>query len=42
MGKERIFLQEVASAKKFLLEIDDRLLFEKSKGDANIPLYLLR
>jgi hypothetical protein len=40
MGKERIFLQEVASAKKFLLEIDDRLLFEKSKGDANIPLYL--
>ena len=38
--KDRIFLQEKASARKFLLEIDDRLLFEKSKGDPNIPIYL--
>lgn len=37
---KRVFLQEKASAKSFLLEVDDKLLFEKAKGDPNIPIYL--
>lgn len=38
--KDRIFLEERASSKQFLLEFDDKFMIEKVKGDPNTPIYL--
>lgn len=37
---KRILLNERPSSKSFLLEVDDRFMLEKAKGDPNVPIYM--
>lgn len=38
--KKRILLSEKNSSKQYLLEVDDKFMLERAKGDPNAPIYM--
>jgi len=40
LKNKRILLDEKSASKSFLLEVDDRFMLEKAKGDPNVPIYM--
>jgi len=40
LKNKRILLDEKSASMSFLLEVDDRFMLEKAKGDPNVPIYM--